>query len=142
MVQRVGFLVALLGLVLVVAGAVGLYWLGLDDRFIVAAPAYRAFRLGLLVAAVGSVLFGVGAARDGALPVWGALPFALGALAGLISFSQDLDAFGAALWVAYGIGWAWLSLSVLAKGLASPVARRRAKPGGAVAGNARGDGAG
>ncbi len=141
-VQKVGVLVALLGLVLVVAGAVGLYWLGLDDRFIMAAPGYRALRIGLVALAVGSMLFGVGAARDGTLPVWGALPFAVGSLAALISSSRDLDAFGAALWMAYGIGWVWLALSVLATGLASLAARRRASPGKAVAGSTRGDGAG
>jgi hypothetical protein len=130
--EKVGFFAALLGLALVVAGAVGLYWLGLDDRFIVAAPSYRAFRLGLVSLAGGSALFGVGAARGGTLPVWGALPFAIGSLAGLISFSRDLDAFGAALWVAYGAGWAWLGLSVLVAGVAAFVAGRRSSPGKAA----------
>src|SRR5215216_7516532 len=88
--EKVGFFLALLGLVMILVGDVGEFWLGLDDRYIMAAPAYRVLRLGLLVSGVGSILFGVAAGRDGALPVWSALPFALGALCGLISFSRDL----------------------------------------------------
>lgn len=71
--QETGFCTALLGLVLVVAGDVGLHWFGLDDAYIMSAPAYRAFRLGLLLAAAGSILVGVG--LDRALPIWVALPF-------------------------------------------------------------------
>jgi len=124
-IEKIGFWTALLGLVLVVAGDVGLYWLGVDDLYIMTAPAYRALRLGLLVLAVGCVLFGVGAGREGTLPSWGALPFAVGALAGLISFVGDLDHLGAALWTLFGVGWAWLGFSLLVAGLASLAARKR-----------------
>ena len=51
-VEKLGFFVAVVGLVLIIAGDIGLYWLGIDDRFIVTAPAYNAFRIGLLVLAV------------------------------------------------------------------------------------------
>jgi hypothetical protein len=126
LLEKVGFIVAALGLVMVIAGDVGLYWLGIDDIFIVTAPAYRAFRLGLLVLAVGSILFGVGAGRDRTLPLWGALPFTLAALAGLISFAADLNYLGSALWILFGIGWAWLGLSLLVAGIVSLATRRRA----------------
>jgi hypothetical protein len=125
-IQRIGFWTTLLGLVLVVAGDVGLYWLGVDDAYIMSAPSYRAFRLGLLLAAAGSILLGVGAGRDRTLPVWAALPFALGALAGLISFTSDLDQIGSALWVLFGFGWAWLGLSLIVAGIVSLATRKRA----------------
>ncbi len=123
--EKAAFLVAALGLVLVVAGDVGLYWLGLDDAFIMTAPAYRAFRLGLLVFGVGSVLFAVAAPRDGALPTWGLVPFAVGSLCGLVSFARDLGAFGALLWILFGLGWAWLGFSLVAQGLSSYAKTRR-----------------
>ena len=125
--ERAGFLLALLGLVLIVAGNVGQFWLGIDDTYIMAAPAYRTFRLGLLVLAVGSVLFGVAAAKDGALPSWGALPFAIGALCGLVAFLGDLGTFGAMLWILFGVGWAWLGLALLLDGLLRFWRGRRAR---------------
>jgi hypothetical protein len=124
--ERLGFFVAALGLVLIIAGDIGLYWLGIDDRFIVTAPAYNAFRIGLLVFAVGSILFAVTAPRDGALPTWGLLPFVLGSMCGLISFLRDFGSFGAVLWALFGIGWAWLGLSLVVGGFSSFLKTRRA----------------
>ena len=115
--ERVGFYVALLGCVLILAGDVGEFWLRIDDVYIMTAPAYRAFRLGLLVLAAGSILFGVAVGRDRTLPVWGALPFTIGALCGLISVSRDLESFGAVLWILFGGGWAWLGLAVFVEGI-------------------------
>ncbi len=129
LLEKLGFFVAILGLVMVIAGDVGLYWLGVDDIFIVTAPAYNAFRLGLLVVAVGSILFGVTSPRDGALPTWGLLPFVVGSLCGLISFSRDLGSFGAVLWILFGVGWAWLGLSLVVEGFSSFVRTRRATRG-------------
>jgi O-antigen/teichoic acid export membrane protein len=126
--ERAGFVLALLGLVLVLVGDVGEFWLGLDDRYIMTAPAYHAFRTGLVVLAVGSVLLGVAAGRDRTLPIWGALPFAIGALCGLVSFSRDLGQFGAALWMLFGLGWAWLGLAVLVEGISRFRRERRATP--------------
>jgi hypothetical protein len=123
---KLGFFVAILGLVMVIAGDVGLYWLGVDDDFIVTAPAYNTFRLGLLVVAVGSILFGVTSPRDGALPTWGLLPFVVGSMCGLISFSRDLGSFGAVLWILFGVGWAWLGLSLVVEGFSSYLRTRRA----------------
>lgn len=117
--EKVGFWLAVLGLLLVVAGDAGLFWLGLDDAFIMTAPAYRAFRLGLLLLGVGSILFGVAAPRDGALPTWGLLPFVVGSLCGLISFAADLGSFGTVLWMLFGLGWAWLGLSLAVDGFLS-----------------------
>ena len=132
--EKVGFWLAALGLLLVVAGDAGLYWLGLDDTFIMTAPAYRAFRIGLLVLGAGSILFGVGAPRDGDLPTWGLLPFVVGCLCGLISFAVDLGSFGTVLWMLFGLGWAWLGLSLAVDGFlswrAGRPARRTATAGG------------
>jgi uncharacterized membrane protein len=130
---KLGFFVAILGLVMVIAGDVGLYWLGVDDDYIVTAPAYNTFRLGLLVVAVGSILFGVTSPRDGALPTWGLLPFVVGSMCGLISFSRDLGSFGAVLWILFGVGWAWLGLSLVVEGFSSFLRTRRATRSGAAA---------
>ena len=130
LLEKLGFFVAVVGLVLIIAGDIGLYWLGIDDRFIVTAPAYNAFRIGLLVLAVGSILFAVTAPRDGALPTWGLLPFVLGSMCGLISFSRDFGSFGAALWALFGVGWAWLGLSLVVGGFSSYLKTRRTTRGG------------
>ncbi|QIN81404.1 hypothetical protein GBA63_01250 [Rubrobacter tropicus] len=132
--QKIGFGLALLGLVLVVAGDLGLYWLGLDDVYIMTAPAYRAFRIGLLLLGVGSILFGVAAPRDGALPTWGLLPFVVGSLCGLVAFVVDLGSFGAALWMLFGLGWAWLGLSLAVDGFLSWRSGRSARGGAAAKG--------
>ena len=125
LLEKLGFFAAVVGLVLIIAGDIGLYWLGIDDRFIVTAPAYNAFRIGLLVLAVGSILFAVTAPRDGVLPTWGLLPFVLGSMCGLISFSRDFGSFGAVLWVLFGVGWAWLGLSLVVGGFSSYLKTRR-----------------
>jgi hypothetical protein len=127
LLEKVGFSLAALGLVMVMAGDIGLYWLGLDDIFIVTAPAYRAFRIGLLVLAVGSILFSVGAGRNETLPLVSALPLAVASLAGMISFAVDLDYLGAALWILFGLGWVWLCFSLLAAKLASLVRKKRTR---------------
>jgi hypothetical protein len=130
LLEKLGFSVAILGLVMVVAGDVGLYWLGVDDTFIVTAPAYNTFRLGLLIVAAGSILFGITSPREGALPTWGLLPFVVGSLCGLISFSRDLGTFGAVLWILFGVGWAWLGLSLVVDGLSAFLRTRRTGRGG------------
>ena len=133
LLEKLGFFMAILGLVMVIAGDVGLYWLGIDDIFIVTAPAYNAFRLGLLTLAVGSILFAVTSPREGALPTWGLLPFVVGSLCGLISFSRDLGTFGAVLWILFGVGWAWLGLSLVIAGFSSFLRTRRTTSGGIAA---------
>jgi hypothetical protein len=92
------------------------------------APAYRAFRVGLVVFAAGSMLFGVAAGRDRRLPVWATLPFAIGALCGLISFSGDLGRLGAALWILFGLAWAWLGFALLIDGILRFWRERRHTP--------------
>src|SRR5215210_1378558 len=123
--EKLGFFVSILGLIMVMAGDIGLYWLGVDDVFIVTAPAYNTFRIGLIVLAVGSILFAITSPRNGPLPSWGLLPFVLGSLCGLISFSRDLGTFGAMLWILFGVGWAWLGLSLLIEGFSSFLRKRR-----------------
>jgi hypothetical protein len=119
------FFVALAGLILIVAGDVGQFWLGLDDRYIMTAPAYRTFRIGLVVFAVGSIAYGVASGKDRTLPVWGALPFAIGGLCGLLAFWSDLGQFGAVLWILFGLAWAWLSLAALVEGVSRFRRKRR-----------------
>ncbi len=131
--EKLGTFVTALGLIMVMAGDIGLYWLGIDDIFIVTAPAYKAFRLGLLVLAVGSILFAVTSPRDGAVPTWGLLPFVIGSLCGLISFSRDLGAFGAVLWILFGVGWAWLGLSLVVEGFSAFLRKRRTNSGAVAA---------
>ena len=128
--ERAGLLLALLGLVLILVGDIGEFWLSLDDRYIMTAPAYRAFRIGLVVFAVGSLLFGVAAGRARTLPIWGVLPFAITSLCGLVSFWRDLGQFGAALWILFGLGWAWLAFTLLIEGVARFLRERRAAPSG------------
>jgi hypothetical protein len=77
---------------------------------------------------VASILFGVGTGRDGTLSPWGTLPLAVGALAGLISFAADIDYLGTALWILFGIGWAWLGLSLVVTGIASLATEKRPSP--------------
>jgi hypothetical protein len=133
LVERIGFYAALFGLVLIVAGDAGLYWLGIDDVYLITAPAYRAFRLGLFLLGIGSILFAVAAPRDGTLPTWGLVPFVVGSLCGLVSFSANLGVFGALLWMLFGLGWAWLGLSLAAVGLSSFWRTRRRARGGTAA---------
>src|SRR3712207_4545868 len=53
--ERVGFYVALLGLVLILAGGVDEFWLRIDDGYNITAPAYRTLRLGLVVLGDGAI---------------------------------------------------------------------------------------
>ena len=132
LLEKIGCLVAAVGLILVMAGDIGLYWLGIDDIFIVTAPAYNTFRIGLIVLAVGSILFAVTSPRDGALPSWGLLPFVLGSLCGLVSFSRDFGTFGTVLWILFGVGWAWLGLSLVVEGFSAFLRKRRSSPAAAA----------
>lgn len=125
--ERGAFVLALVGLILILLGNVGQFWLGVDDVYIMTAPAYHSFRLGLLVLAVGTMLLGVAAARDEALPLWGALPYAIGGLCGLVAFARDLGSFGAVLWILFGIGWAWLGGVLLAEWILGLRGKRRTK---------------
>ncbi len=110
---KVGFVATLIGLVLVIAGDVGEFWFRVDDIYLMMAPAYRTFRIGLLLSAVGSLVFGLAAARARTISIVGTLPFVIGVWAGLISFSKNLQHLGTGLWVAFGVAWAWLGLVVL-----------------------------
>lgn len=113
--ERTGFYCALAGLALILAGDMGMFFFGLDDAYIMTAPAYRAFRAGLLVLAVGSLVFGTAALRSRTLPILAAAPFVVGAFCGLVAFARDLGDVGAAFWIAFGAGWAWLGLGLLMK---------------------------
>lgn len=112
-VAKIGLWTALAGIVLVVAGDAGLFHFGVDDDYIVAAPAYRALRTGLIMTAAGALLFGAAETGSRGLPAWAGLPFAIASLAGLIAVVRDLGPFGAALWTIFGTGWAWLGFALL-----------------------------
>ncbi len=126
LLQKIGFFAAAIGLCMVIAGDFGLYWLHLDNIYIMTAPAWRTFRLGLLLLAAGSILFGVFAPKDGALPTWGLLPFVIGGLCGLISFVYDFGTLGATLWTIFGAGWVWLAFSLFVHGVLSFRRKKRA----------------
>ena len=126
---KIGLWVAFAGLAVIVVGDVGLYYLDLDEYYIMTAPAYRAFRVGLILLAAGAFLFGATETRNRRLPTWGGLPFALSALAGLVAVWQDLGPFGAALWSSFGAGWVWLGLALSVElTLRARQASRRAGP--------------
>ena len=128
---KVGLWGALVGLLLVAAGDVGLFHLGLDDAYIVSAPAYRAFRTGLLLLAAGALLFAFAETRSRGLPAWAGAPFAIASLAGLLAVARDLGPFGAALWAVFGAGWVWLGLAVWTGAIrpSSRTVRRTVPPG-------------
>lgn len=125
--EKLGFAAVIVGIVLIMAGDAGKYWLGVDDVYIMTAPAYKALRLGFIVLTAGSTLFGAAAARGGSLPVWAALPFAVASLAGLISVLQDFGTLGAGMWMLFGIGWAWIGLSLSVASAVSYWRKRRAR---------------
>lgn len=120
-----GFGIVALGALLTIAGDVGKYYLRLDDVYIMSAPAYMAMRVGFVVLAVGSIVFGIGAARE--LPVWGTLPFAVASLAGLISVLRDFGDVGAVMWISFGVGWAWLGLALFVESVAGYLKKRKAR---------------
>lgn len=129
---RAGAGVALLGLLMVTVGIVGQFWLGLDATFAVLAPAYYTFRSGLVVLAAGSVVFGSAGLLARSLPAWGAIPFIVAALCGLVAFVWELGTLGSGLWAVFGAGWIWLgfsaALSSLAGFLEYKTPRRRRQP--------------
>lgn len=110
---KAAFVAVISGLVLVIAGNVGQFWLGLDDTYMVTAPAYRGFRLGLILLAAGSVALGVSAFGARTLPRWATPLFVLGALGALAAVSGEMGAVGAALWIFYGTCWVLLGLALL-----------------------------
>jgi hypothetical protein len=123
---ELGFYAVLAGVLLTVAGDVGLFYLDLDSVYIMTAPAYSALRVGFVLLTAGSVLFGSGAFREGVFPRWGVLPFVLCSIAGLVAVSRDLDATGSVLWILFGLGWVWFGISLLVES-AAPLFQKRPK---------------
>lgn len=124
---KAGFFVALAGLVLTIAGGVGQFWLGVDDTYMLSAPGYRSFRIGLLVLAVGSVVLGVAAFRSRVPPRWIPPVFVAGSAGLLAAVSRDLGAAGAALWIFYGVCWTLLGLALLLGTFLSYRRKKRSK---------------
>lgn len=125
--ETVGFYAAVAGGLLVVLGDVGLYHLGLDTIFIMSAPSWRAFRLGLVLLTAGTLVFAFGAARGRSLPVWSALPLAVASLAGLISVLHDYGREGEAMWIGFGAGWVWLGITLSVQGLLSRFGKKKSE---------------
>lgn len=125
LLASVGFWIVAAGASLTIAGDVGKYYLRLDDVYIMSAPAYAMLRLGFAVLAAGSIVFGVGAARERSLSLWGALPFALASLAGFISVLRDFGEIGAVMWIGFGVGWVWLGLALFVESVAGYLKKRR-----------------
>lgn len=126
---KVGFALALLGIFLIVAGDVGKFWLGVDDAFLMTAPAYRAMRIGFLLFALGSIMFGAAALRARTLPTWGVAPFAVFSVGELVAVSGDLGTLGVTLWILFGAGWAWLGLSLLVEAVVAWMYQRKKRVG-------------
>ena len=121
---RLSAVAALAGLALAIAGVVGQFWLSLDETYAIAAPAYRTFRLGLIVSAAGAVLVGISGIRARTLPLWGAPILIVAALCGLVAFAWELGTTGSGLWSVFGAGWVWLGFSVAASKLAALLQNR------------------
>lgn len=125
--ERISAAIIVAGVLLIVVGDVGKYWLGIDDLYIMTAPAYKAFRIGLVVLTAGTMLFGAFSARNRSLPVWAALPLAIASLAGLIAVLQDFGYLGAGMWILFGIGWVWIGTSLPVAGVVSSWRKRRVR---------------
>ncbi len=123
--RKVGFAVALLGAVLTALGNIGLYHLGLDDTFIMSAPAWRTFRVGLFVFAAGVLFFAFVAGRDRSLPLLGVLPLVVGAFFGVVAVVRDLGQFGAGMWITFGVTFAWCSFVLVVLSLRAFLRSRR-----------------
>jgi hypothetical protein len=124
-IVRLGFVVAVVGILLVLVGDYGVFYTDIDDRYLLSAPAYRALRLGFFVMAGGTALFAYGTLRDGSLPKWVAIPFLVGSLLGFVSFVRELSYVGAGMWIAYGVAWVWLGLTPPVQGVRGFFKRRR-----------------
>lgn len=130
---KVGLWVVVLGAALTVAGTFGRYYFGLDDEYIMTAPAWHALRAGLFVLAAGAVVFGAASMRERSLPMWGVLPFTVAAVFGVVSVSRDFGGIGAGMWISFGVGWAWLGLALFIVKVAGYLKERRAGNAGGPA---------
>jgi hypothetical protein len=114
---KMGLWTALGGVFLVLVGDTGLFYLNLDETYIMSAPAYRVFRAGLLLFAVGSLLFGLASLKDRTLSLLAGFPLVAGSVGGLFCSLQNLGAFGVTLWTFFGLAWTWTGLVLLTGGL-------------------------
>jgi hypothetical protein len=99
--ERWGFRASFLGLLLLVVGAFGAYWLGLVEA------SFAAFLVpGLLLVTFGATLFGLGTWRAGLAPRTGALLLVAGGFPGTFLISE-IATLGGGLVLVY-LGWAVL----------------------------------
>jgi hypothetical protein len=122
---RIGFIVAVAGMLMVIVGDYGVFYTEIDDRYLLSAPAYRTLRFGLFLMAGGTALFAYGAMRAGTLPKWVALPLLVGSLLGFVSFVRELSYVGGGFWIFYGVTWVWLGLLPPVRGVRAFFERRR-----------------
>ena len=119
---------ALLGGVLVAVGDVLKFYLKIDDTYLLSAPGWTMLRIGLFVFAAGSLLFAIGAQGSGTLPRWAALPLVVGTALGTLAVARELGYVGAALWISFGLAWAWVGLVPVVKLAARLMGKKRTKP--------------
>jgi hypothetical protein len=113
--ERWGFRASLLGLLLLVIGAFGAYWLGLVEA------SFVAFLLpGLFLLTFGATLFGLGTWRAGVAPRAGALLLVVGGFPGTFLISEIATLGG-------GLALLYLAWVILGQALWSEPARRTAQ---------------
>ena len=122
--EKLGFFAAVVGLVLIIAGDIGLYWLGIDDDYIVTAPFTTP-------SGSGFSFWPWGPSSSPSQP-----PRRRFAHLGTAAFRPRVDvrpdllfaglgSFGAVLWALFGVGWR-LGLSLAVEGFSSFLRKRRA----------------
>jgi hypothetical protein len=114
---QTGIFASLIGVVAILAGDAGLFYVELDEIYIMSAPAYRVFRAGLFVLAAGSLLLSLALVRDSTLSLLAGFPVIAGSVGGLLYSAQDLGSLGATLWTFFGLAWTWAGLVLLVKNL-------------------------
>lgn len=131
---RVGFVVASVGLLVMIAGNVAEFWVFSEEAYGTSSlrdNAWMAFGLGLFAFYAGSVLFGTATLRARTLPRLGALllliwfpaGFVMSGLLQLVSVPEDLSFSGMS--GLCGLGWAILGYALWSSG--SEAARQPAR---------------
>lgn len=120
-VGRIGFVVALVGLVVMIGGNVAEFWAFTEEAYgpgTLRDSAWMVFGLGTFAFYVGTVLFGIGTLRARVLPrsgtlfllIWFPLGFAVSGLLQLIGVPEALAFSG--LTVLVGVGWVVLGYAL------------------------------
>lgn len=127
-IGRAGFVVALVGLLAMIAGNVADFWVFAEEGYGPSSPKHSAwmlFGLGLFAFYVGTVLFGVGTLRAGLLPrlgallllIWFPLGFVVSGLLQLAGVPEALVFSG--MTGSCGLGWVILGYALWSGGEAA-----------------------